>query len=228
MRKQNRPIKLRSFSVLIAICNTIMIASIIIAGFYERAAKKTEYINNLKEYKVLYLEAKKTKEEKAARIKGLVDTIEKFQSGNAKYKISVPVLSKTEIYVIANLSVDFEERNKFGLKAEWILAIIQQESLYNKYAISSHRCVGLMQLFPATAERVAKQRDFPYTNLEDVRTNIQIGIWYFEDILEMTGGNVLLSLHMYNWGENTSAKLGANSYPYRVQNWHEKIKEETS
>jgi len=157
------------------------------------------------------------------RVTKLSETIEKIQEGNKKYNVNVPSLSKTEVYVVSRLAVEFEERNKYSLKAEWILAMIQQESLYNKYAISNHKCVGLMQLYPPTAKRVATKHNFKYNNLQDVRTNVQLGIWYIEDLLDMTDGNILLSLHMYNWGESTTAKLGANEYPYEVQKWKKRI-----
>jgi soluble lytic murein transglycosylase-like protein len=208
----------RMIIVLAAIC--IFMGFIYVAGL----ESKVDGLSSKAEFYKQLLETRKAKiAAREDRIEHLSRTIRKIQEGNKKYRISVPSLTKTEIYVVSRLAVEFEERNKYSLKAEWILAMIQQESLYNKYAISNHKCVGLMQLYPPTAERVATKHNFKYNNLQDVRTNVQLGIWYIEDLLDLTEGDILLSLHMYNWGEFTTTELGANEYPYKVQKWEKRI-----
>ncbi|MDY6957545.1 MAG: lytic transglycosylase domain-containing protein [Halobacteriota archaeon] len=211
-------------AIVVLFCAIVTMATMAIIMKSETTRLQKELAEKEAQIQV-YKQAAEKAEKRSERVSNLVKTIKEIQSGNKSYSSQIPLLTNTEIHVVADLAVDFEDRNKWGASAEWILAIIQQESLYHKYAISSHKCVGLMQLYPETAERVASSRSFEYNNLRDVRTNVQIGIWYFEDILDMTNGNVLLSLHKYNWGENTVVALGTNDYPYRVKDYYSKYSE---
>jgi len=82
-------------------------------------------------------------------------------------------------------------------------AIARQESLFDPKAVSHVGALGLMQLMPATARRVARQIRYPYSKqrlLSDPAYNLTLGSRYFEGLLERYGGSPVLALAAYNAG----------------------------
>jgi soluble lytic murein transglycosylase-like protein len=77
-----------------------------------------------------------------------------------------------------------------------IRAIVQVESNFNPYAVSTKGAKGLMQLIPATAQR------FGVSNSFDPQANLDGGIRYLKYLMEMFKGDLQLSLAAYNAGEN--------------------------
>ena len=86
-------------------------------------------------------------------------------------------------------------------------SVIQVESNYNPYAISSKGAQGLMQLMPETARRFGVQNTF------DPRQNIEGGVRYLK-FLQDTFQNDQLAIAAYNAGEKAVAKYGSVP-PYR-------------
>jgi len=85
----------------------------------------------------------------------------------------------------------------------WLIsAVIHAESFYNPYAVSSAGAVGMMQLMPGTAQR------YGVTNRQDPHQNIDGGVRYLKDLLDMFDGNVDLAVAAYNAGENAVKKYG--------------------
>lgn len=84
-----------------------------------------------------------------------------------------------------------------------IMALIRQESGFNKNAVSPKNAVGLMQVLPSTAAQVARRNRIPYrgrTDLFDEETNIRIGIAYLESLYERYDRNIHYMLAAYNAG----------------------------
>jgi soluble lytic murein transglycosylase len=95
-----------------------------------------------------------------------------------------------------------EER---GVDPYLILALIRQESLFDTRARSSAAALGLMQLLPSTARRVAKQLGMsppsPETLFEpDV--NLALGTQYLKDLLQRYSNNWFKAIAAYNAGES--------------------------
>lgn len=90
-----------------------------------------------------------------------------------------------------------------------MMAVARRESSFSPYAVSPAGARGLMQLMPATARLVAKQRNqkINLNDLFDRHTNIKLGTHYLADLLEKYQGNSVLALAAYNAG------------PHRVNNW---------
>jgi len=95
-----------------------------------------------------------------------------------------------------------------SLPPELIHSVIQVESNYNPYAVSSKGALGLMQLIPATARR------FGVADVFNPADNIQGGARYLKYLLDLYGGNYPLALAAYNAGEGAVAKYGMVP-PYR-------------
>lgn len=77
-----------------------------------------------------------------------------------------------------------------------VRAIVQVESNFNPFAISSRGARGLMQLVPATARR------FGVRNVFDPKSNLDGGVRYLKYLMNLFDGDLKLSLAAYNAGEN--------------------------
>ena len=92
---------------------------------------------------------------------------------------------------------------------DWILAIIRQESLYRKDAVSRADARGLMQMQPGTAIAVAKRWHLPVPdrdNLFDPAVAIPLGAAYVHELLDRYGRQLDLCLAAYNAGPVSVAR----------------------
>jgi soluble lytic murein transglycosylase len=89
-----------------------------------------------------------------------------------------------------------------AVEAELIYAIIRQESGFRPDVVSPARAVGLMQLLPSTAGRVAVERGLLNApdRLTEPPVNIQYGANYLRKLLDLFDGNVALAAASYNAG----------------------------
>jgi soluble lytic murein transglycosylase len=86
-----------------------------------------------------------------------------------------------------------------------VLGLIRQESLFEPKARSPAFAVGLMQLLPSTAARVASRHGMraPATEkLFDPEVNLHIGTQYLKDLLQRYGNNWCKAIAAYNAGES--------------------------
>ncbi len=104
------------------------------------------------------------------------------------------------------------------ISGDLVKAVIQVESNYDPYAVSSKDCKGLMQLHPDTASRFGVEDVF---NPEE---NISGGIKYLSFLMNHFDNNLNFALAAYNSGENTVKKYkGIPPYPETI-NYVEKVK----
>jgi soluble lytic murein transglycosylase len=85
----------------------------------------------------------------------------------------------------------------------FVLAIIRQESAFDRRARSGANARGMMQLIPATARTVSRQMGMAYRgdeSLYDPDYNMQLGSYHLGDMLEVQGGSYLLTTIAYNAG----------------------------
>jgi soluble lytic murein transglycosylase len=93
--------------------------------------------------------------------------------------------------------------------ADWILAIIRQESLFRKDAVSRADARGLMQMLPATATAVAKRWHLPSPNRDSLfepAVAVPLGAAYLRELLDHYGNQLDLSLAAYNAGPISVAR----------------------
>ncbi len=126
--------------------------------------------------------------------------------------------------------------NKIMPKQEIVLAIIRQESEFDKRANSWAGARGMMQLMKPTAKIVAKQAKLPYSIsglTRDPEYNIKLGSYYFNGLLEDYNGVFPFAIAAYNAGPNrVKTWRRVNGDPSKGQisyiNWIEQIRfEET-
>ena len=112
---------------------------------------------------------------------------------------------------------DFTERRDFlktvhyesiraGLDPQLMLALIQVESNFRKYAVSSAGARGYMQVMPFWTGVIGRRGD----NLFNLRTNLRYGCVILKHYLEIEKGNVERALGRYN------GSLGKPEYPNLV------------
>ncbi len=102
-----------------------------------------------------------------------------------------------------------------NLPRSWLLAVIQAESGFEYSARSAAGAIGLMQLMPHTARKIARDMGLPEpdeTKLFDPKWNMFMGGWYLARLLLDFSGNLPLALAAYNAG------------PDRVRMWLSKTK----
>lgn len=96
----------------------------------------------------------------------------------------------------------------YGIDPLLIKAMIKVESNFNPEAVSPQGAIGIMQLMPATAERIGVSDPF------DPMENIEGGVRYFNKLMTMFNNNTTLAIAGYNAGENAVIKYGYKIPPY--------------
>ena len=100
----------------------------------------------------------------------------------------------------------YYEAKRSGLDPGLVLAVIQVESNFRKYAISSAGARGYMQAMPWWADIVGE----PPSDLFDVKTNLRLGCAILRSYLDVEKGNVHRALARYN------GSIGRSGYPNLV------------
>ncbi len=98
------------------------------------------------------------------------------------------------------------EASRAELEPELVLAVIQVESNFRKYAISSVGARGLMQIMPFWLDEIGHPDD----NLFDIKTNLRFGCTILKHYLNKEKGNLTRALGRYN------GSLGSYRYPKKV------------
>jgi soluble lytic murein transglycosylase len=86
-----------------------------------------------------------------------------------------------------------------------VLALIRQESLFDPRARSPATALGLMQLLPSTAARVARQIGMPPPSNEQLfqpEINLVLGTQYLKDLLQRYSNDWFKAIAAYNAGES--------------------------
>ncbi|WP_298617217.1 transglycosylase SLT domain-containing protein [uncultured Thermosynechococcus sp.] len=81
-----------------------------------------------------------------------------------------------------------------------VMALIRQESRFEKDIRSVAGATGLMQLMPETATWIAKKLNLDRYSLVEPEDNIRLGTWYFDYTHNQYHQNTLLALASYNAG----------------------------
>jgi len=98
------------------------------------------------------------------------------------------------------------EARRAGLEPELVLALINVESNFDRFAISSAGARGLMQIMPFWLDELGRPED----NLFDINTNLRFGCTILNIYLERENGDMRRALARYN------GSVGQSWYPRRV------------
>lgn len=98
------------------------------------------------------------------------------------------------------------EATRTKLEPELVLALIQVESNFDRFAISEAGARGLMQVMPFWLDEIGRADD----NLFDMDTNLRMGCTILRYYLDMEKGNLTRALARYN------GSTGKTWYPDRV------------
>ena len=90
-------------------------------------------------------------------------------------------------------NVHYEAR-RAGLSPEVVLAVIDVESNFNQYAISTAGARGLMQVMPFWLKQIGRPGD----SLFRIQTNLRLGCTILKYYLEKEKGNLYAALKRYN------------------------------
>lgn len=92
----------------------------------------------------------------------------------------------------------------------WIMAMMWQESRFQKVVESSSGALGLLQILPNTAKFLGVSP----SELNDPETNIDTSIKYLSYLLDRYDGNLRTATIAYNQGEGNVARGKARSWYY--------------
>ena len=98
------------------------------------------------------------------------------------------------------------ESRRAGLEPELVLAVIDVESNFDRYAISVAGALGLMQVMPFWIDEIGRPED----NLLHIDTNLRYGCTILKFYLDKERGDLRRALGRYN------GSLGRRKYPNRV------------
>lgn len=115
---------------------------------------------------------------------------------------------------------------KYGVDELMVYSIMREESRFQKDAVSPADAVGLMQLIPPTARTVARQigiSGFTVEMLTIPRVNIEMGIFYFKQVLDKWDGDVELALASYNAGPHRAADWKVRFYGLEKDEFIEEV-----
>jgi soluble lytic murein transglycosylase-like protein len=109
----------------------------------------------------------------------------------------------------------YYEAQRAGLDPQLVLGLIQVESAFRKYAVSSAGARGLMQIMPFWTKAIGT----PEHNLFHLRTNLRYGCTILRHYLDIEKGDLFRALGRYN------GSLGQATYPNAVHaawqnHWH--------
>lgn len=102
---------------------------------------------------------------------------------------------------VAFLKTVYYEATRAGLDPELALGLIQTESNFRKYAVSSADARGYMQAMPFWIKSIGRPTD----NLFHLRTNLRYGCTILRHYLDMERGNLFLALGRYNGSRRQAA-----------------------
>lgn len=98
---------------------------------------------------------------------------------------------------------------QYQLPPALIASVINAESRFRSDATSDKGAIGLMQLLPTTAREMADRlgiEDFDDVDLLSPATNIQLGTYYLETLIE-------------EFGDTGTALCAYNAGPSKVRSW---------
>jgi soluble lytic murein transglycosylase len=96
-----------------------------------------------------------------------------------------------------------DNSRSYALDLNLVLAIIKTESNFNAQAVSRKGAIGLMQINPATGQKLARDLGVEWKGEETLRNpfvNARMGIHYFNALLDRYRHDIESAVAAYNFG----------------------------
>jgi len=103
-------------------------------------------------------------------------------------------LVKDPVQRISLLKLIHREASRAGLSPEIVLALIEVESHFDSYAVSSAGGEGMMQVMPFWKHEIGRPED----NLINIQTNLRYGCTILKYYLDREKGRLADALARYN------------------------------
>ena len=182
-------------------CRFFILVSSLLLGITQSFANENTLAKNLStnnELRLLLQQAVKDSDSFTDRFDAEVWLID--MSNRLKKKIKQPEKRLTLLRQIHH------EANRANLHPELVLAVIDVESNFDRFAISKAGAQGLMQVMPFWLKEIGQPRD----SLFNVRTNLRMGCTILKYYLKKEKGDLTRALARYN------GSLGRYKYPNKV------------
>ena len=140
--------------------------------------------------------------------------------------LNVPQRFWEILYPRANWTAIERASERSGVDPYLVSAIIRQESAFDPSIVSNAGAVGLMQIMPAEAARIAEKGGLaPVTRdqLFDPETNVMVGAAEIRQKIEAMDGNTMLGIAAYNAGEQAVGRWIAKTSPRDIDTFIESI-----
>jgi soluble lytic murein transglycosylase-like protein len=119
---------------------------------------------------------------------------------------NLPKQMPDELQRLGFLKLVHAEATRAGVSPELVLAVIEIESRFERFAISRSGALGYMQIMPFWLEELGQQGN----NLFHGETNLRMGCTILRYYLDMEHGSYVRGLARYN------GSTGKPDYPYLV------------
>lgn len=110
---------------------------------------------------------------------------------------------------------------RYGVKPELALAVAETESSFSQNAVSPVGAVGVMQLMPETAQSLGVR------NINDIRENIDGGVRYLKQMLNLFQGDEHRAVAAYNAGPEAVKQYGGIPPYAETQNYVARVLNES-
>jgi soluble lytic murein transglycosylase-like protein len=107
----------------------------------------------------------------------------------------------------------------YGIPRLLVYAVIEQESEWNRMAVSNKGALGLMQLMPRTARRYGVHNPFSKPD------NIGGGVRYLKALIDRFHGDLRLAIAAYYTGEDRVHRRGLNLSNPQVVAYVEQVRQ---
>ncbi len=116
--------------------------------------------------------------------------------------LNTQMVSESTSTATSYKDIFIEASKKFGVSYDLLTAMAQQESGFNKDAVSKTGAMGIMQIMPETAKELGLEHPF------DAYENIMAGANYISQKLKQYKGNLDKALAAYNAGSSVVERYG--------------------
>lgn len=139
-----------------------------------------------------------------ARIESYTSVFEKIGALEARIRQQILQRHHHLIFPMPYHKAVLSSSARFGVSAEYIYAIMRQESAFDPKARSPMDAFGLMQLLPEVAQSSAQRHGILFNtekDLFDPETSILIGTSHLKELLDRHNGKLVLAIASYNANE---------------------------